>query len=336
MVNEQQHLLPFIWSTVSNHSASCIVFPDVEGNDMFTFIRNNRRTLTAVLLFSVVLLTAPAFAQAPPNFPPGELDRIVSRIALYPDPLLAQVMAAATYSDQIPDAARWADQHHYLTGDALASAISADQLPWDPSVQALLPFPNILDMMARDPSWTRELGDAFLAQQPEVMDAVQRMRQKAWDYGYLRSNGQIVVEHGRFIAIAPVNPGFMVVPYYNPAVVYYPPRPGFFVGGAIGFNFGISLGVAFRPWGWGYNRFDWGGRAIFLNNARWGRSWVNRGSYVHPYAAEIRHSGPEFRPGGGRPAEGHELRGRNEQERRAWESGRGRQEEHRHEERERR
>jgi hypothetical protein len=256
---------------------------------------------------------------------------VVSRIALYPDPLLAQVMAAATYSDQIPDAARWADQHHYLTGPALAAAISADQLPWDPSVQALLPFPNILDMMAADPSWTRELGDAFLAQQPDVMDAVQRERRKAYNYGYLRSNPQILVSDGPYIAIAPVNPGYVVVPYYNPAIVFFPPRPGFFVGGAIGFNFGISLGVAFRPWGWGYNRFDWGGRAVFINNARWGRTWVNRGAYIHPYAPEVRRFAPAVRPGGGvaaRPPESHELHPRSTQERGSWQNGRAREEEH--------
>src|SRR6202020_356159 len=105
--------------------------------------------------------------QAPPSFSPDQLDKLVSRIALYPDPLLAQVMAAATYSDQIPDAARWADQHHYLVGDQLAAAINADQLPFDPSVPARLLFPTVLDMMASDPSWTGELGDAFLSQQPQ-------------------------------------------------------------------------------------------------------------------------------------------------------------------------
>jgi hypothetical protein len=281
---------------------------------------------------------APYPQQPPPYFPPAELDRVVSRIALYPDPLLAQVMAAATYSDQIPQAAGWADQHHYLTGDALAAAINADQLPWDPSVQALLPFPNILDMMASDPSWTREMGDAFLAQQPEVMDAVQRERQKAYRYGYLRSNPQIVVTNGPYIAIAPVNPGFIVVPYYNPAIVFFPPRPGFYIGGAIGFNFGISLGIAFRPWGWGgFNRVDWGGHAVFLNNARFGRTWANRAVYVHPsYAANLRHAAPAFRPGGAAPAarpESHALEPRSQQERKAWQNGRPRSEEHKGEER---
>jgi Protein of unknown function (DUF3300) len=94
---------------------------------------------------AVVLGQAP-----PPAYPPQELDRLVSRIALYPDPLLSQILAAATFPDQVPDAAQWADQHHYLTGDALARAISDDHLPWDPSVQALLPFPSVLDMMASD------------------------------------------------------------------------------------------------------------------------------------------------------------------------------------------
>ena len=248
-------------------------------------------------------------------------------------------MAAATFSDQIPAAANWADQHHYLTGPALAGAIQSDQLPWDPSVQALLPFPNVLDMMASDPGWTRELGDAFLANQPAVMDAVQRERHLAWNYGYLRPGPQLAVTNGPYIAIEPVDPGYVVVPYYNPAVVFFPPRPGFVIGAAIGFRFGVGLGVAFRPWGWGYNRFDWGARAVVINNVRWNRTWVNRATYVHPYA-DVRRVGPApgFRPGPAppRPVESHELRPRNEQERGAWQNNRAREEDHRRDERERR
>jgi uncharacterized protein DUF3300 len=116
----------------------------------------------------------------PPAYSPVQLDQMVSPIALYPDPLLAQIFAAATYPDQIPDAARWADQHHYLTGQALADAIQADQLPWDPSVQALLPFPTVLQMMASDMPRTSAIGNAFLAQQQDVMDAVQMERRKAY------------------------------------------------------------------------------------------------------------------------------------------------------------
>ena len=215
------------------------------------------------------LLPAPALAQAPPSFPPPVLDQLVSRIALYPDPLLAQVLAAATYPDQIPDAARWADQHHYLTGDALARAIEDDRLPWDPSVQALLPFPSVLDTMASDMRWTTDLGNAFLAQQPEVMDAVQRMRRRAWDYGYLRTNPQVIVRNGPYIEIVPANPAFLVVPYYDPLVVFAAPRPGFAVAAAIRFNFGVTLGLPFRPWGWGANRFVWNSHTVFVNDRPW-------------------------------------------------------------------
>ena len=152
----------------------------------------------------------------------GELDKLVTRIALYPDPLLAQILAAATYPDQIPDAAKWADEHHYLTGDDLARAITEDHLTWDPSVQALLPFPSVLEMMASDMNWTSELGNAFLAQQQDVMDAVQRMRKKARDYGYLRTNAQVVVAGGPYITIMPVNPAFVCVPVYDPLIVFAP------------------------------------------------------------------------------------------------------------------
>src|ERR1700744_590972 len=153
-----------------------------------------------------------ALAQAPPSFAPPQLDQLVARIALYPDPLLAQILAAATYSNDIPAAAQWADQHHYLTGQDLANAITADQLPWDPSVQALLPFPSVLEMMAADPGWTAQLGDAFLSQQPDVMAAVQRQRAVAARYGYLRTGPQVVVGMGPYITIEPVNPAFIVVP----------------------------------------------------------------------------------------------------------------------------
>ena len=287
--------------------------------------KKNWRALAmgAALAIGLAAFT-PLFGQAPPpppSYPPQELDRLVSRVALYPDPLLSQILAAATFPDQIPDAARWADEHHYLTGDALARAISDDHLPWDPSVQSLLPFPSVLDTMASDMAWTNEPGNAFLAQQPDVMDAVQRERHRAYDYGYLRTNPQIIVNGGPYIEILPADPNFIVVPYYNPLIVFAPPRPGFFVGGAIGFRFGIAIGPAFRPWGWGVNRFAWGEHRVFINNARWDRSWVNRGTYVHPYAMP-RYTGP-------RPAERHELERRTDRERQAWKNGREREEEHR-------
>lgn len=279
-------------------------------------------SMVAILVPVSVFAQAPPPAPPPPSFAPGQLDQMVERIALYPDPLLSQIFAAATYPDQIPDAARWADEHHYLTGQALADAIQADQLPWDPSVQALLPFPSVLDMMASDMDWTTDLGNAFLAQQQDVMDAVQRERRKARDYGYLQSNSQIIVGGGPYITIMPVNPAFVVVPYYNPAVVFFAPRPGFFVGGAIRFGFGVTIGGFFRPWGWGYSRFDWGGHAVFINNAPWRRTWFNRGTYIHPYPGVRRFTPAQRAP------EAHELHQRSDTERFAERGGRRPVEEH--------
>jgi len=273
------------------------------------------RAVPGLALALTTLAVLPAFAQAPPSFSPGQLDQLTTRVALYPDPLIAQILAAATYPDQIQPAAMWADQHHYLTGQALANAIQADQLPWDPSVQALLPFPSVLEMMSSDMNWTTQIGQAFLAEQPAVMDAVQRNRRKAYDYGYLRSNAQVVVGYGPYITIAPVNPAFVVVPYYDPAVVFFPPRPGIVVGAAIGFRFGVTIGAFFRPWGWGVGRFDWGAHRVFINDHVWERTWVNRGTYVHPYEG-IR------RPVGPRPAEQHELHERSREEREAPRNGR--------------
>jgi hypothetical protein len=289
-----------------------------------------KRAGPAVLAITMAMAITPAFGQAPPPppppaMPPQALDQLVARVALYPDPLLAQILAASTYPDQIQPAAGWSDQHHYLTGQALANAITGDQLPWDPSVQALLPFPSVLDMMASDMNWTTQLGNAFLAQQQDVMEATQRERMKAQQFGYLRTNRQIVVSGGPYISIAPVDPGVLFVPYYDPAIVFFPARPGFFIGGAIGFNFSVAIGGYFRPWGWGYNRFDWGAHALFINNARWGRTWVNRGTYVHPYAGVARFAP---RPGVARAVEQHQLQPRSERERAAPRQNRGRVEEH--------
>jgi hypothetical protein len=282
-----------------------------------------KKTILMTLLLAFISGGTPGLvtAQAPPSYPPAELDKLVSRIALYPDPLLAQVLAAATYPDQIPDAAKWADEHHYLTGDDLARAITEDHLTWDASVQALLPFPSVLDMMASDMNWTSELGNAFLAQHQDVMDAVQRMRKKARDYGYLRTNAQVVVSPGPYITIVPVSPAFVCVPVYDPLIVFVAPRPGFVVGGAIAFGFGVPLGFAFRPWGWGTTRIVWASHDVFIAGARWGRTWANRATYVHPYSAFHPVTGP-------RGPERHELIRRSEAERSAAREGRARVEEH--------
>ena len=268
----------------------------------------------------------PPIANAPaPQYPPAELERIVSPIALYPDPLLAQVLAAATFWQDVPAAAQWADQHHYLTGPALAAAIQADQVPWDPSVQALLPFPSVLGMMASAMPWTQEIGGAFLAQQPELMAAVQVQRQKAAQFGYLQTNAQVVVVPGPYIAIQPVNPAYVVVPYYDPRIVYVAPRPGFQVVTAVRFGYGVTVGVAFASWGWGYTHVDWTSHVVYINHDPWHRTWVNRATYVHPYAIR--------RPVvGAHTTEAHRLVEQSEHEKQAAREGRKVEEEHKHEE----
>lgn len=264
---------------------------------MKTMLKSSTTTLCAA-----IFLSALAAAQAPPPpMPPGELNNLVSRIALYPDPLLSQVLTAATYSDEIPGADQWSHEHSYLHGEALARAIQEDQLPWDPSVQALLPFPSVLDMMNADMGWTQRLGDAVLAQRGEVMDAIQQRRQEAMNFGYLRSNGQIVVtNNGGYIEIMPVNPEIIPVPVYNPAVVFIRPRPGFFIGGAITFG-PVTLGAAFAPWGWGHSYFDWRAHGLIIAGHPWDRHWENRAAYVHPYVG-VRRYAP------GRRVEHHERR----------------------------
>jgi len=287
----------------------------------------------------------PAYNPPQTNFTLEQLDQMVSRIALYPDPLLAQIFAASTFPDQIQPAAQWSDQHHYMTGQDLANAIQNDQLGFDPSVEALLPFPSVLQMMASDMNWTATLGNAFISQGPMLQDSVQRMRRQAYDNGYLRSNDQVVVNNnGPWTEIAPVNPGYIVVPYYDPAVVYYRPwRPGVRVG--ISFGYGVSIGSFFNPWGWGGNRFAWDRHEVYVANRVWDRRVIvdrhvtgyrQNGGYsasrpvVRPEQRGVYEprQGPAIRPEAGRgPAyaphpEPHVLQGRSNNERKAAGSGR--------------
>lgn len=227
----------------------------------------------------------------PPLQSPQQLDQLVSRIALYPDGLLAQILTASTYGNEIPDAAGWANQHAFLHGEQLAAAIQQDQLPFDQSVLALVPFPQVLQMMAQDMGWTQALGNAVLVQRNDVMDAVQRERQKAYNYHYLVSNqyDRVVYDGPGDIEILPVTPGYYYVPYYDPYVVFGPPRPGFFVGGAIRFGPGIVIGAGFAPFGWANVGFGWRAHSIMIDAHPWGRTWVNRGAYVHPYVVPRAH-----------------------------------------------
>jgi hypothetical protein len=229
----------------------------------------------------------------PPTLAPRQLDQLVARIALYPDPLLAHILTASTYWDQIADAAAWANQHSYLKGEALANAIKEDNLPWESSVLALLPFPSVLSLMAQDPAWVQQLGQAVLAQRTDVMDAVQRMRRQAYNYGYLRTNPyDTVVDSEGYIEVLPVNPAYIYVPFYDVGVAFGPPPPGIFIGGVIRFGPAIVIGAAFAPWGWAHPFFEWRTHAIWFDNTFWGRSWLNRGFYTHPYEHPWVRSGP--------------------------------------------
>jgi hypothetical protein len=232
----------------------------------------------------------PSAAPLPPDNQPApllasqQLDQLVARIALYPDPLLAQTLTAATFYDQIPDAATWADQHSGITGDPLGQAIQADNLSFDPSILALLPFPSVLDMMAQDPNWTGQLGNAVLAQRQDVMDAVQRMRTQAHDTGYLAPNSydDVVVDNGGYIEIQPLNPTLYYVPVYDPAIIFFGPRR--YVVGAVRFGPPVPLGIYFGRFGWYGAGFGWSNHAILIDHRPWVRTYTNRQAYVHTYA----------------------------------------------------
>jgi len=222
-------------------------------------------------------------ANQPPILPPQQLDQMVASIALYPDGLLAHVLTAATFPQQIPEAAGWANQHAYLHGEALAQAIREDNLPWDVSVLALLPFPQVLSQMAQYMQWTQQLGDAVLAQRGDVMDAIQRLRARANQEGYLRDPQftqyeRVEVAGPGVIQIDPIGPAYYV-PYYNPQIFFVAPRPGFYAG----FSFGpaITIGGFFGGFGWGGGiGFGWRDHAILYGGNPWNRGWVDRGRVV--------------------------------------------------------
>ena len=265
-----------------------------------------RRLLVALNLLAILsvgpcAILAPqslAAQQAEPQpakLDPAALDDVVARIALYPDPLLAQVMAAATFAEQIPAAAQWASQHKNLTGDALTQAMDSANLGFDPSVQALLAFPSVLDQMNQDQAWTQKLGDATLVQRGDVMDAVQRMRKRAYDSGNLKTTPQITVVQSspQVIELQPPSPTVIYVPVYNPQVVYVappPPPPGEVVAAAvIGFAVGVALSNNYCNSYWGYHGgFVWSSHTVVVHNSAWGRTWVNHNTYVHTWGGANR------------------------------------------------
>jgi hypothetical protein len=208
-------------------------------------------------------------AQAPPPdaYTPldaMQLDQLVAPIALYPDALLAQVLAASTFAGQVNDADNWIHQNDGVPPGQLAPVVN--RAPWDPSVKALTEFPTVLDNMSRNNAWTVALGNAYYNQPGDVMNAVQAMRYQAQQAGSLRGAPQEQVSYdGGLIVIEPVNPGIVYVPYYNPWVVYgasIPAWSGYYwsprgaarlrPGIAIGFGAGIGIGL-FAHYGWGYH-----------------------------------------------------------------------------------
>lgn len=197
-------------------------------------------------------------------FKPEELDQLLAPIALYPDSLLSQILMASTYPLEIVEAARWAKQDKDLKGDALTAALEKKE--WDPSVKSLVNFPDVLAKMSENLVWTQKLGDAFLAQQKEVMDTVQKLRKKAEEAGNLKTTKeQKVVVEKEIIVIESASPQVIYVPTYNPVVVYgpwwypaYPPPPPFFPpppGMFIGFEMGFAAGAA---WGYAWGGCNWG------------------------------------------------------------------------------
>jgi len=218
-------------------------------------------------------------AQADAKLPPQELDSLVAPIALYPDSLLSQALVASTYPLEIVQLQQWLEGHKDLKDKALTDA--AMKQPWDPSVQAMAVLPDLVKQLAGNIQWTTDLGNAFLAQQNDVMDAVQRMRKKAKDNGNLKTSDQqkvetTVIESKETIVIQPSSPDVIYVPSYNPTVVYGPPPypyppityppPGYYAAGmAISFGVGMMVGAAFGGgWGWGCG---WGGNNnVTINN----------------------------------------------------------------------
>ncbi len=241
-----------------------------------------------------------------------QLDQLVAPIALYPDPLVAQILAAATYPTQVVEADRWIQAQGNAPAEQIAAG--AEKHNWDPSVKALTAFPTVLAQMDKNLQWTTDLGNAYYNQPQDVMDSVQAMRQKAQVAGQLRSTPQqVVTNEGGAIAIAPASPTVVYVPVYNPWVVYgtpfppypgfyYSPPPGIFWGGlAIGFGLGIGIGIfAHWGWGWGHWGMGWGSHAVFFNHGAYitrsttvinrgfnrpggpGRNFGARGAYARP------------------------------------------------------
>ena len=245
----------------------------------------------------------PAAAPSQPLLKPEELEALASPIALYPDALLSQMLIAATYPLEVVQADRWATQNKNLKGDQLKAEV--DKQAWDGSIKALVATPEALSMMSSQLEWTQKLGDAVLAQQPDLMDAIQRLRTKAHANNKLPSTKEQTVEvkqegGKQVIYIRPTNPETVYVPYYNPATVYgswpyptYPPyywpAPGYIAGGLVATGLAFGAGYALGRWtsggnywggsmGWGNNNINVN-RPVNINTG--GNNWQHNSAHRH-------------------------------------------------------
>ncbi len=255
-----------------------------------------RICLRAVIWLLVLLLTVPPWAvaqdsSATKKFKQEELEQMVAPIALYPDALVGQILMASTYPLEIVQADRWAKANKNLKGDPLTAALEKQN--WDPSVKSLVNFPQVLSMMNEKIEWTQRLGDAFLCQQKDVMDTIQKLRFKAREAGNLKTTEQQkVIVQEKVIIVEPASPQVIYVPTYNPVVVYgvwpypaYPPYyyyPPGYVATTAAFSFaaGVAVGAA---WGYAWSNCNWNhgnidvdvNRNININNN------INRNNYAN-------------------------------------------------------
>ncbi|MCX4145350.1 MULTISPECIES: DUF3300 domain-containing protein [Paraburkholderia] len=230
--------------------------------------------LVGAPLFAGLAMPSAVYAQSAAKMSNQQLDSLTAPIALYPDALLAQVLMAATFPQDVQAAAAWSKANSKLQGDDAVKAVASE--PWDPSVQSLVAFPQVLATMASKPDWVSQLGTAFLGQSNDVMDSVQRLRKQAQAAGNLKTSSQqkVVVEQST-IQIVPANPQVVYVPTYNPTVVYgtwpypayppvyVPPPPGYAIatGFATGLAFGAGVAVANSLWG----GFNWNTHDVNIN-----------------------------------------------------------------------
>ena len=274
------------------------------------FFHNKFLTGMIACLAALAMCGVPSLAQdqeapppeqgepAPPGPPqnaqlsPEQLQQLVAPIALYPDALVAQILAASAYPTQIVEAERFIEANPNLKGQPLGAEV--DKQDWDPSVKALTQFPSVLANMNKDLSWTSELGDANYNQQADVMSAIQFMRQKAKEAGHLNSTPQqTVTEQGDDIDIAPADPDLVYVPDYDPELIYgYPVGlwPGFYPwwgvrGPFLSFGVGFGIGPFFGfGWGWHGWGFDWGHRGLIYGGHPYvfrSHAFYDRNAYFH-------------------------------------------------------